>query len=94
MLARPPVLREVAPAGVPKGCPLPDLVETSARLRGSAFAREVEALARKLLRHRFPLLGVEIEAGPQIEWRRDYVHGISSSAEYFRRCPYLNSDRR
>jgi hypothetical protein len=71
----------------------PDPVETAARLRGSAFAREVEALARGVLRHRFPLLGIEIETGPQIDWRRDYVHGISSGTPYFRRSPYLDFAR-
>ena len=71
----------------------PDPVETAARLRGTTFAREVEALARGVLRHRFPLLGIEIETGPQIDWRRDYVHGISSGTPYFRRSPYLDFAR-
>ncbi len=71
----------------------PDPVETAARLRGTTFAREVEALARGMLRHRFPLLGIEIETGDQIDWRRDYVHGISSGTPYFRRSPYLDFAR-
>ena len=86
MLVRPPV----PPASVSPARLLPDPVETAARLRGSAFAREVEALARRVMEHRFPILGIEIEAGPQVEWRRDYVHGISSATPYFRRSPYLN----
>ena len=86
MLARPPVApTPVAPARV-----LPDPIETAQRLRGSPYAREVESVARRLMQHRFPLLGLEIETGPQIEWRRDYVHGISSATPFFRRSRYLN----
>lgn len=88
-LARPPIPpAAVAPAGL-----LPDPVETARRLRGSSFAHEVEALARRVMQHRFPLLGIEIDTGPQIEWRRDYVNGISSATPYFRRSPYLNFTR-
>jgi Heparinase II/III-like protein/Heparinase II/III N-terminus len=90
MLARPPAPGVVTPPGPPKGCTLPNPVETAARLRGSAFAVEVEGIARRVLRHRIPLLGIEIDAGPQIEWRRDSVHGISSATPYFRRSPYLD----
>jgi hypothetical protein len=54
--------------------PLPDMV----------------AIADFLLAHRFPLLGLQIETGPTIDWRRDYLHGISSGTEYFRRVPYLD----
>ena len=69
---------------------MPNPVETAECLRESAFAQEVETLARRVLHHRIPLLGIEIDAGPQIEWRRDSVHGISSATLYFRRCPYLD----
>ncbi len=93
MWARPPEPGVVVPAGIPAGAALPDPIATAGRLRGSAFAREVEALARRVLHGRIPLLGIEIETGPQIEWRRDYVHGISSAAPYFRRCPYLDFAR-
>jgi hypothetical protein len=80
-------------AGISACATFQDPVETAARLRGTAFAREVEALARGILRHRFPLLGIEIETGPQIDWRRDYLHGISSGTPYFRRSPYLDFAR-
>jgi len=87
----------VSPPAIPPGAAaptlLPDPIETAARLRGSAFARQVEALARRILEHRFPLLGIEIETGPQIDWRRDYLHGISSGLPYFRRSPYLDFAR-
>jgi hypothetical protein len=95
MLFRPPTL-ELPPGAATRtgvASPLPDPVEVAARLRGSAYAQEVEALARRVLRHHFPMLGIEIETGPQIEWRRDYVHGISSATSYFRRCPYLDFSR-
>jgi len=93
MLARPPVPGVEIPPGNPRQSAPPDPVETAARLGGSAFAREVEALARRMLRGRLPVLGIEIETGPQIEWRRDYLHGISSATPYFRRSPYLDFAR-
>jgi Heparinase II/III-like protein/Heparinase II/III N-terminus len=89
MLARPPV----PPAAVVPERLLPDPIETATRLRGSSFAREVESLARRILQHRFPVLGVEIETGPQIEWRRDHIHGISSGLPYSRRLHYLDFNR-
>ena len=58
-----------------------------------ADATEIEALAESILAHRFPLLGLVIETGPAIDWRRDYVHGISSGTPYFRRSPYLDFTR-
>ena len=59
-------------------------------LRGSAYRTFVEATAERILAHRFPLLGVTVETGPAIRWRRDYRHGKESGIEYFRRIPYLN----
>ena len=62
----------------------------SAPPRDTAYAREVAAIADSLLAHRFPLLGITIETGPEIDWRRDYLHQISSGTAYFRRVPYLD----
>lgn len=50
-------------------------------------------IAEKIMQHRFPMLGIEIETGPQIEWRRDYVHGITTELKYFRLIPYLDFNR-
>src|SRR5262249_10879971 len=72
---------------------LPDPEGVAAQLRGTSFAGEIERLGGDILEHRFPLLGIVIETGPKIDWRRDYVNGISSDAAYFRRIPYLNFDR-
>lgn len=66
---------------------LPDPTEA---LRGSAYAIQVQQIARQILNHKFPLLGVTIETGPEIRWRRDYAHGVESDLRYFRRIPYLN----
>ena len=59
----------------------------------SAFASEVAAIAESVLRHRLPLLGQTIETGREIDWRRDYVNGISTGTAYFRRIPYLDFSR-
>jgi len=52
-----------------------------------------DQLAHMLLEHRFPLLGTVIDTGPKIDWRRDYLHNISSGLDYFRRIPYLDFTR-
>ena len=63
---------------------------------GPSRSRRADHLAdlpERILRHKFPLLGYEIDTGPEIRWRRDYVHGIESGLEYFRRVPYLDFSR-
>ncbi len=80
-------------AAPPQSCPLgrlPAPAEVAAALRGSAQARKIESLARLLLRHRFPILGFTVATGPEIDWRRDYVHGKTTGRRYFRLIPYLN----
>jgi hypothetical protein len=69
--------------------PLPDPEIVAARLHGSAYASEVERLARRVLAHRFPIFGGEIETSPNIDWRRDYVNGKSTGVDYFRGIQYL-----
>jgi hypothetical protein len=73
--------------------PLPAPEALAARLRGSAFLAELDQLARRILSHRFPLLGLEIQTGSEIAWRRDYVRGIETPKRYFRRIPYLDPGR-
>jgi hypothetical protein len=60
------------------------------RLRGTEFARDVESIAEGMLAHRFPILGVTIDAGPEIDWRRDYLHAKTSGTRYARHVPYLD----
>lgn len=69
---------------------LPDGRETAEALRGSPYAEDVERTARLILAHRFPVLGIELSTGPDIHWRRDYLHAKESGTAYFRRTPYLN----
>jgi hypothetical protein len=57
------------------------------------FAANVPALAQEILAHRFPLLGTAVETGPEIRWRRDYLHGLETGTEFFRRIPYLDRDK-
>lgn len=56
-------------------------------------AADTLELARRIMAHRIPLFDTEIEAGPEIEWRRDYVHGKTSGTDYFRFIPYLDFSR-
>lgn len=76
-----------------KSTPLPAGPEVAGKLRNSAFARDVIDLAGRFMAHQFPVLGYEIDAGDEIDWRRDYVNGISTPLAYFRRVPYLDFSR-
>jgi hypothetical protein len=79
--------RGVAPGRLPSG------KAAAAALAETPFAREVVAIAEKLLQRRFPLFGTELETGETIEWRRDYRNQIVTGLPYFRFIPYLNVKR-
>jgi hypothetical protein len=87
MLLAPPNPGEHPPV---RAVGVPTAAEVAASLRGTAYAAGVAAIADSILAHRFPLLGVTIDTGPEIDWRRDYIHGVSSGVPYFRRSPYLD----
>ena len=72
---------------------LPDARLVAAALRGTPYAAEVERIASQILRHHFPILGITVDTGTGIDWRRDYLHGVSSGTPYFRRSPYLDFSR-
>lgn len=72
---------------------LPDPAPVIERLRGTDFAAQVVAIASEVLAHRFPLLGLVVETGAAIAWRRDYRRNIETPPDYFRRIPYLDVTR-
>ncbi len=72
---------------------LPDANWAARRVKGTPYAAEVEQLAGEILAHRFPLLGLVVETGPVIDWRRDYIHGRTSGLDYFRFVKYLDFDK-
>lgn len=83
------------PPGLPKDAlvsnlALPDPSKIVSQLKGSAFADELDRLAQEILAHRLPLLGSQVQTGPEIEWRRDYIHNKVSGDAYFRFVPYLD----
>jgi hypothetical protein len=84
LFASPPTLPGSVDQPPPLG--LPELIERYT-------TTDVVPLAEKILRHQFPILGIEIETGNEIEWRRDYLHNISTGTKYFRLIPYLDFDR-
>jgi heparinase II/III-like protein len=73
--------------------PFPDPEAAVQALRGTPAAEAITTWAGQILRHRFPLLGMEIETGPEIHWRRDYVSGKETPPAYFRTIPYLDPAR-
>ena len=44
--------------------------------RSRRQGRELIATADSILEHRFPILGVTIDTGPEIDWRRDYLQAV------------------
>ena len=73
--------------------PLPDPAETTSKLAGAPFAQEVIALAGQIRDHRVPILGLTIETGSEIHWRRDYTSGVETGLDYFRLIKYLDAAR-
>ena len=86
------LLRSPVPSAAPAASVsfLPDSAEVAAAVRGTPYAETIVGLADQILDHRFPILGLEIETGPEIRWRRDYLNGSESEMQYFRRIPYLD----
>jgi len=82
--------RVTAPSPLPG---LPDPRSVADALRGTAFVDAVLRDAGQVLQHRFPVLGITIDTGPDIRWRRDYLSGIETGTDYFRLVPYLDAAR-
>src|SRR5260370_3919413 len=72
LLLRPPT--EPGELGQPPTA-LQDCAAAAAALRDTDYAREICRIAAEIRGHRLPLLGLTIDTGPQIHWRRDYVSG-------------------
>lgn len=89
LFAKPPALPET----IQPSAPLPDAVAVARALRGTPAEEAIISTAEQILQHRFPLLGLRIETGPEIRWRRDYQSGKETPDSYFRAIPYLNSAR-
>jgi hypothetical protein len=73
--------------------PLPDPDKAVDALRGTSFAVQVEILADEILAHRFLLFGQTVATGPEIQWRKDYIHGQVTGMQYFRFIPYLDFEK-
>jgi hypothetical protein len=71
----------------------PKLSPAAEQFHSTASPSEIVRLADEILRHRFPIFGGILETGPEIRWRRDYVHQIETGTPYFRRIPYLDFTR-
>jgi hypothetical protein len=86
-LAHPPKL----PQGATPRAPFPDPDSALKTLRSTPTADAIVALADQIVLHRFPLLGLEIDTGPKIRWRRDYINDKETGTDYFRKIPYLDA---
>ncbi|MDP8989626.1 MAG: heparinase II/III family protein [Acidobacteriota bacterium] len=69
---------------------LPDPAAVIDRLRGTAFAYEVERVAKHALNGRYVLFGEPQDWGISPAWRHDIVSGKTTGTPYFRRVPYLD----
>ncbi len=54
---------------------------------------ELIALADAIGAHRFPIFATELDTGPAIDWRKDYLTQRTSGLQYFRFVPYLDAAR-
>ena len=70
---------------------LPSPAPIVERLRGTNFAANVIATADSILQHRFPLLGITVETGAEIRWRRDYSRNIETGVSTFAESPTSTS---
>lgn len=86
--------RRIGDLAIPSPLPgLPEPHAVAARLRGTAYAREVADVAQQILRHQIPALGLTLATGGEIRWRRDYLSGLETPPLYLRRIPYLDPAR-
>ncbi len=84
------------PRGFSPPSPLPLLPSPSkvaALLSATSFPGELRTHAREILAHRFPLLGLNLDTGSDIRWRKDYLNGPETGLQYFRLVPYLDRTR-
>jgi hypothetical protein len=91
MFALPPSVSIAPPESPLPG--LPDPARVIPFVKGTLFEQQLIEVADAALAHRFPLLGIELETGPDIRWRRDYSRGVETGTDYFRRIPYLDAER-
>ena len=81
----------------PASLPLPPGPQVARQLLAdpatAPYRAEIARLAAEIRAHRFPALGLTLETGPEIHWRRDTLTGIESGLQYFRRIPYLDAAR-
>ena len=90
MAWRPPRAPSTAVRIVPL---VPDPTDVVSALRATPWATEVVRIATELMAHRFPLLGLTVDAGSEIRWRRDPVANLESPLRYWRRISYLDLER-
>ncbi|HUQ94602.1 MAG TPA: alginate lyase family protein [Bryobacteraceae bacterium] len=69
---------------------LPNPATVAQHLRDTDFATRIQEGAARIREHRIPLLGITLDTGPEIHWRRDYSSGLETGISYFRRIPYLD----
>ena len=72
---------------------LPDPRTVVAQLQHTPYAAEVDRLAIEIMAHRFPLLGLTVATGPDIDWRKDYPNDKTSALRYMKRVPYLDFEQ-
>jgi hypothetical protein len=72
---------------------LPDPSRVAHRLKHTVYAADVIQRANRVKEHQFDILGITIETGPDIRWRRDYVSGRETGVAFFRTIPYLDATR-
>ena len=83
LLAYPPRLPRSFPT--PILAPLPSISNPS--------ESEITRLAEEIRKHQVPLFDRRCDLGSPIHWRRDAISGLETPRKYFRRIPYLDSQK-
>ena len=78
--------------------PLPDPATVAVRLRDTVYSEAVIAIANQVLKHRFPLLTLEVSTGSSIDWQTDPTHPECNGLGWRRGAPsrlvpYMAVDR-
>src|SRR3974377_1211958 len=78
--------------------PFPDPATVAVRLRDTVYSEAVIAIANQVLKHRFPLLTLEVSTGSSIDWQTDPTHPECNGLGWRRGAPsrlvpYMAVDR-
>jgi hypothetical protein len=70
--------------------PLTEPLVIAVALRDTPYAANLRSIAEAILRRDMHVFGETLVLPPEIDWNRDYKHGVSNPIRWFRRIPFLD----